>query len=135
MRYSVYVVTAAQFMADLYTHLLAGRSLGHAATAARRALAADPLRQIGPVPVALQDWTVPVVYESAPLTLLRPQKHEAPLIKLNPAETRTGEGIAAASSELPRPPDAGFFGRDETLLALDRGFDTQHVVLLQAFAG
>ena len=27
---------------------------------------------------------------------------------------------------MPRPPDAGFFGRDETLLALDRAFDTQH---------
>ena len=36
---------------------------------------------------------------------------------------------------LPRPPDAGFFGRDETLLAIDRAFDTQQVVLLHAFAG
>ena len=36
---------------------------------------------------------------------------------------------------MPRPPDAGFFGRDETLLALDRAFDTQPVVLLHAFAG
>ena len=36
---------------------------------------------------------------------------------------------------MPRPPDAGFFGRDETLLALDRAFDTGQVVLLHAFAG
>jgi tetratricopeptide (TPR) repeat protein len=36
---------------------------------------------------------------------------------------------------VPRPPDAGFFGRDETLLALDRAFDAQPVVLLHAFAG
>ena len=36
---------------------------------------------------------------------------------------------------MPRPPDAGFFGRDETLLALDRAFDAQPVVLLHAFAG
>ena len=36
---------------------------------------------------------------------------------------------------MPRPPDAGFFGRDETLLALDRAFDTQPIVLLHAFAG
>jgi hypothetical protein len=49
MRYSVYVVTA-----DLYTQMLAGKSLGKAATAARRLLAADPDRQIGPFPVALQ---------------------------------------------------------------------------------
>ena len=73
MRYNVYVVTAAQYVADLYAHLLAGKSLGQAATAARRALAADPTRQIGPVPVALQDWAVPVIYEAAPLTLLAAQ--------------------------------------------------------------
>ena len=135
MRYNVYVVTAAQFMADLYAHLLAGKSLGQAAAAARRALAADPVRQIGPVSVALQDWAVPVVYESAPLVLLRPEKRDAPVIRLAPAETRAAQSGAAESGRPPRPPDAGFFGRDETLLALDRAFDTQHVVLLHAFAG
>ena len=82
MRYNVYVVTAAQFAADLYAHLLAGRSLGEAATAARRALADDPTRQIGAAPVALQDWAVPVVYEAAPLTLLQTGTREAPLIQL-----------------------------------------------------
>ena len=131
MRYNVYVVTAAQYVADMYAHLLSGKSLGRAATAARRALADNPTRQIGPIPVALQDWVVPVVYEAAPLTLLRPEQREAPLIHLTPAdsaEDRAGAGV-------PRPPDAGFFGRDETLLALDRVFDTGQVVLLRAFAG
>jgi tetratricopeptide (TPR) repeat protein len=134
MRYIVYVVTAAQYAADLYAHLLAGESFGHAATAARRALAADPTRQVGPVPVALQDWAVPVVYEAAPLTLLQPERREAPLIRLPPdagAEAARSDGGAG----VPRPPDAGFFGRDETLLALDRAFDTQQAVLLHAFAG
>ncbi|HTS95756.1 MAG TPA: CHAT domain-containing protein [Streptosporangiaceae bacterium] len=131
MRYSVYVVTAAQYAADLYAHLLAGRSLGEAATAARRALAADPTRQIGAAPVALQDWAVPVVYEAAPLTLLPPGTRDAPLIQVSTAD-RDGAGAAEG---LPRPPDAGFFGRDETLLALDRAFDTQRLVLLEAFAG
>ena len=134
MRYNVYVVTAAQFVADLYAHLLAGRPLGQAATAARRALAADPVRQIGAAPVALQDWAVPVVYESAPLVLLRPPDRAAPVIKLAPAESGPEDRMTAAG-EVPRPPDAGFFGRDETLLALDRAFDTQPVVLLHAFAG
>ena len=36
---------------------------------------------------------------------------------------------------LPSGPDAGFYGRDETLLALDRAFDTEKVVLLHAWAG
>jgi tetratricopeptide (TPR) repeat protein len=134
MRYNVYVVTAAQFMADLYAHLLAGKSLGQAAGEARKALAADPVRRIGAVPVSLQDWAVPVVYESAPLVLLRPPDDEAPLVKLTPTETRIHEHDAEAGG-VPRPPDAGFFGRDETLLALDRAFDTHPVVLLHAFAG
>ncbi len=134
MRYIVYVVTAAQYAADLYAHLLAGESFGHAATAARRALAADPTRQVGQVPVALQDWAVPVVYEAAPLTLLQPARREAPLIRLPP--DAGGEVVGKdAGSGVPRPPDAGFFGRDETLLALDRAFDTQRAVLLHAFAG
>ncbi|HEV3288240.1 MAG TPA: ATP-binding protein, partial [Streptosporangiaceae bacterium] len=133
MRYNVYVVTAAQYMADLYAHLLTGSSLGQAATAARRALADDPARQIGPVPVSLQDWAVPVVYEAAPLELLRPPKRTAPLVKIDP--TDAAEAGVARQGELPRPPDAGFFGRDETLLALDRAFDTHPIVLLHAFAG
>jgi len=134
MRYNVYVVTAAQYMADLYAHLLTGCSLGQAATAARQALAADPVRQIGAKPVSLQDWAVPVVYEAAPLELLRPPERTAPLIKIDPTDTGTEAG-AARPGELPRPPDAGFFGRDETLLALDRAFDSRQTVLLHAFAG
>lgn len=136
MRYSVYVVTAAQYMADLYAHLLAGRSLGQAATAARRALADDPIRQITTTPVALQDWAVPLVYEAAPLTLLQPGTRDAPLIHLSLTDATDGAGASGAGPEgLPRPPDVGFFGRDETLLALDRTFDTQQVALLEAFAG
>jgi len=133
MRYNVYVVTAAQYMADLYAHLLAGKSLGRAATAARQALADNPDRHISATPVALQDWAVPLIYEAAPLTLLQPEQRQAPLINITPAD-----GAAASTDggeDVPRPPDAGFFGRDETLLALDRAFDTQQVVLLHAFAG
>ena len=135
MRYNVYVVTAAQFVADLYAHLLVGRSLGQAATAARRALATDPVRRIGSEPVELQDWAVPVIYESAPLVLLRPQERTAPVIRLTPSDGGASSDGEAGPGGLPRPPDAGFFGRDETLLALDRALDTQSVVLLHAFAG
>jgi hypothetical protein len=132
MRYNVYVVTAAQFVADLYAHLLAGRTLGQAATAARKALAADPERLVGAVPVSLQDWAVPTVYESAPLRLLAADR-QAPTFRIDLGET--GLGLPGAAVGLPRPPDVGFFGRDETLLALDRAFDGHRVVLLHAFAG
>jgi tetratricopeptide (TPR) repeat protein len=133
MRYNVYVVTAAQYMADLYAHLLAGKALGQAATQARRALADNPTRHIGSAPVALQDWAVPLVYEAAPLTLLSPAHQEAPLIRLT--STDSTDTIAGSEVGVPRSPDAGFFGRDETLLALDRAFDTTPVVLLHAYAG
>jgi hypothetical protein len=73
---------------------------------------------------------VPVVYEAASLVLLRPEERAAPLVKIDPTESGP-----ARPGELPRPPDAGFFGRDETLLALDRAFDTQPIVLLHAYAG
>ena len=140
MRYNVYVVTAAQYVADLYAHLLAGKTLGQATTVARWTLADNPDRHIGAESIALQDWTVPVVYEAAPLTLLRPEQRLAPLIQLTPADTPVHEAMVSgdgASDEVgvPRAPDAGFFGRDETLLALDRAFDTNTVVLLHAFAG
>ena len=131
MRYNVYVVTAAQYVADLYAHLLAGKSLGQAATAARRALADNPDRHISTSPVAVQDWAVPLIYEAAPLTLLQPEQRRAPLIQL----ASTDRAANADGGRVPRPPDTGFFGRDETLLALDRAFDTHQVVLLHALAG
>jgi hypothetical protein len=65
MRYNVYVVTAAQFVADLYGGLVAGRSLGQAVTWGRQQLGAQPLREIGFQPRPLQDWQVPVVIRPA----------------------------------------------------------------------
>jgi hypothetical protein len=47
MRYNGYVDTAARFVEDLDQRLAAGQSLGALASGARKALAADPHRQIG----------------------------------------------------------------------------------------
>src|SRR5206468_1119483 len=41
----------------------------------------------------------------------------------------------ALDDALPQRPDVGFYGRDETLYALDRAFDTHRIVLLHAYAG
>ena len=126
MRYSVYVVTAAQFVADLYGALLAGRSLGGAVSVGRRQLAAQPNRSIAFEPRPLQDWSVPIVYEKAPVTLLRAKRDAVQI---------TVGGSAGRLAGLPPAPEVGFFGRDETLLALDRAFDTHRIVLLHAYAG
>ncbi len=99
---------------------------------ARGNLADEPNRKIAYDARPLQDWVVPVVWERTPLSLW-PQKPEgAPLrIKLDSGAATAG----ALDRELPKPPDVGFFGRDETLYALDRAFDRHSIVLLHAFAG
>jgi nucleoside phosphorylase len=134
MRYNVYVVTAAQFVADLYAALLQGAALGEAVTLGRKQLAADPQRTIAYDPRPLADWCVPVVYEALPTPLFPPRDARRSLAaSIAAAESTAGAG--GLDPALPPPPDAGFFGRDETLLALDRAFDTQSVVLLHALAG
>ena len=127
MRYNVYVVTAAQFVADLYAALAGGQGLGEAVSMGRKQLAAQPLREIAFDPIPLQDWSVPVAYEAAPIQLFARSESAAP-IKIDLSKK------ISAEDNLPRP-DVGFFGRDETILALDRAFDTQSVVLLNAYAG
>jgi len=134
MRYNVYVVTAAQLVADLYAFLALGATLGEAVTLARKNLADSPLREITYSPLPLQDWTVPVVYEATPLQIFPKAKDDRSLrinIEAGAAVTASG-GLAP---DLPPPPDAGFYGRDETLLAIDRAFDREHIVLLHAYAG
>ncbi len=134
MRYNVYVVTAAQFVADLYAALTQGLTLGQAVTQGRKQLHDQPLRTIAYDPLSLQDWPVPLVYEAAPVPIF-----PKPTSAGHPAFTLTAGGATAARGSidpgLPPSPDAGFFGRDETLLALDRAFDSQPIVLLHAYAG
>ena len=134
MRYSVYVETAAQFMASLYGSLAQGYTVGEAVTLGRKQLAAQPLRQIAFDPIPLQDWTVPVVFEASPVALF-PRQTGAPKLKITLGKGEAIHQRGKVGSNLPARPDAGFFGRDETLLALDRAFDTQSIVLVHAWAG
>jgi tetratricopeptide (TPR) repeat protein len=127
MRYNVYVVTATQFIAEMYENLLAGQELGQAVSRGRKTLADDPVREIAFERLSLQDWLVPVVYEVAPLRLFTPSAQ--PLTLGDP------EQDGGRRDNLPPAPDTGFYGRDETLLALDRALDNNQIVLLHAFAG
>jgi CHAT domain len=133
MRYTVYVVTAARFVGELYACLLAGQTLGEAVSRGRQHLAENPIREIALRPLALQDWMVPVVYEIASLPILTAANTEQ--LNVTVGQAVTGNRQVEVETILPEPPDAGFYGRDETLLALDRTFDTQPVMLLHAFAG
>jgi tetratricopeptide (TPR) repeat protein len=129
MRYTVLVETAAQFMADLYGRLAQGDALGEAVTLARKQLHDQPLRGIGFEPTKLQDWVVPVVFEAEPVELF--PRHAGTATLTLTLGKRGGREV----EDLPPGPDAGFFGRDETLLALDRAFDKHRTVLLHAYAG
>ena len=129
MRYSVYVVTAAQYIGQLYAALAGGRSFGQAATEGRKHLRLNPDRWVGLQPRPLQDWFVPVAYEAAPIELC-PAGPSAALggqVELDPVQINR--------LLLRYVPEEGFIGRDETLLALDRAFDDHRVVLLHAYAG
>ncbi|MEA2601106.1 MAG: hypothetical protein QOF89_2098 [Acidobacteriota bacterium] len=134
MRYNVFVDTAAQLVAELYASLGQGSTLGEAVTTARRKLHDNPLREIAFSPLPLQDWTVPVVYEATPLQLFPKSKNDDRL-KIQIAVGATATATGSLDSDLPPPPEAGFFGRDETLLALDRAFNWNSIVLLHAYAG
>ena len=103
-------------------------------TLARKHLADNPLREVVFAPLPLQDWTVPVVYEAAPLQLF-PKAKDGGGLKIHVESGATASAAGSLDPDLPPPPDAGFFGRDETLLALDRAFDRTSIVLLHAYAG
>jgi CHAT domain len=126
MRYDFYVPTAARFVADLYAALLQGQSFGAAVRAARQSLASSPPDDTG---IAVSDWMVPVAYEAAPLHLIsEPAATDRPSVSTDPTRARS-------DAALPDRSELGFYGRDDTLLALDRAFDTQPVVLLYGEAG
>ncbi len=132
MRYNVYVVTAAQFVADLYAALVRGQTLGEAATLGRKQLHTQPLRELAGEPRELHDWPVPIVYEAAPIALFPRQAIGDWRLEIGLGSLQSP---ASSLPAVPPPPDVGFFGRDETLLALDRAFDTQPIALLHAYAG
>jgi tetratricopeptide (TPR) repeat protein len=134
MRYNLYVITAAQFVAELYSSLVRGAALGEAVTLARKNLSDNPLREVVFSPLPLQDWTVPVVYEATPLRLF-PKVMDGGGLKIHVESGATAAAAGSLDADLPPPPDAGFFGRDETLLALDRALDRTSIVLLHAYAG
>jgi tetratricopeptide (TPR) repeat protein len=131
MRYSVFVVTAAQYIGQLYAALAQGRPFGQAASEGRKHLAMNPDRWVTLQSHTLQDWFVPVVFEAAPVHLL-PPKAAAPGLELNRPELDPAQTNSALRRHVP---DTGFVGRDETLLLLDRAFDRHPVVLLHAYAG
>lgn len=133
MRYSIHVITAAQFVAELYMALAQGRTLGESVNRARKNLFDHPERQVSHEPRPLQDWVVPIVYEQAVLRLWPEQQDLSQPITV--CSDGIAKGYLATDRNLPASPEFGFHGRDKTLYEIDRAFDEHSVVLLQAYAG
>lgn len=132
MNYSVLASTASQFMAEVYSALLNGESLGRAVAVGRRRLWADPDRRTVYGNIPLQDWIIPAVFEDAPVQLTEAAKDKMIL----PNIRISGElPKAQVEVDMPLDPAYGFVGRDWELLQLERAVETEAIVLLQGFAG
>ena len=95
MRYSVYVVTAAKFVGELYASLLAGHQLGEAVTRGRLHLFEEPNREVALRPTPLQDWIVPVVYENVDVAVLPTPTDRVPEIKVDGAATEPAQHFSS----------------------------------------
>ena len=131
MAYSVYVQTAVRFMRRLYEGLINGEELSRAMALAREDLCSHPQRMSPIGEIKLQDWVVPVLFESSPIRVV-----EKPAgISLSADILKDEQAKAGAEIECPEPPAFGFVGRDGVILELERAFEKETVVLLQGMAG
>ena len=93
MRYNVYVVTAAQFVADLYAALLAASRSARRCHRGRKQLAASPTGRSPSRPARCRTGSCPVVYEAAPLALFpTPRGDEQLHITMTPAQAGRERG-------------------------------------------
>ena len=132
MAYSVYVHTAAQFMTRVYKSLINGQTLARAVTVAREALVAQDKRESPIGPISLQDWVVPVLFQSGDVQLFEPSKIK---LHLDVDIIQDKQAEAGEEIDLPEQPDYGFIGRDVDIWRLEEAFERETAVLLQAMAG
>lgn len=132
MAFSVYVQSAIRFMSRLYEALINGQELSRAVVLAREELRAHPQRlsPIGEIP--LQDWIVPILFESAPVRIVT-----KPLgnLQLSPNLLQDQQVTAGQEIDCPELPGFGFVGRDGMILSLERAFQAETIVLLNGMAG
>ena len=132
MSYSVYVDTAVEFIIKLYESLINGKTLSQAVNVARNTLAFNNQREspIGPIP--LQDWVVPVLFQSGEVQLFSSSVKK---LKPDPGINKGKSTDARTEINLPGEPIYGFIGKDYDILNLEEAFENETIVLLQAMAG
>jgi hypothetical protein len=117
MQYNVEVETASRFVADLYQGLADRGSLAEAVREGRRNLFVDSDRVGGERRLKMHDWLVPVLFEAYSRSLGFDQ---STLLH----ERRHSHKAANAS-----------IGTDDTLMAIERAFQTARVVVLAGSVG
>jgi len=138
MSHTVLVETSRRFVTEFYAALANGSRVGDAMLRGQRELHLQPYRAqiFGAGNLELQDWFVPVLYQTSSDPVLF-ETHPNP---------RTAEELArirrSSMGSLPPPPDTGFIGRSRELLSLQRilfpGPDNpgdQHWILVRGQGG
>ncbi|MDX6497481.1 MAG: hypothetical protein QOG23_741 [Blastocatellia bacterium] len=128
MRYAVYVSTAVRFMNHLYGSLSQGSTLSEAVQMGRRLLSSASESEDSVGPRHIQDWCVPVVYESA----AKPLGRNSGVGTSSPTDLDSNWVIDPV---LPDSPAGGVVGRDEAIMEIEHALASNHVVLLQGMAG
>jgi hypothetical protein len=119
-------------MARVYEALINGQTLARAVTIAREALAVRDKRESPIGPISLQDWVVPVLFQSGNVQLFVSSEAE---LHLDAGLIEDKQATAGAEIQLPEEPDYGFIGRDADIWKLEKAFERETIVLLQAMAG
>ena len=113
MTHSLLAESARTLFAEFYRCLAQGAAVGTAVDAARRELlrhAAKHDVQRGPlkIPLSLQDWFLPTLYQAAP---------DGPLLRARREPTRPAAGVT-----VPPASRGGFIGRQRELWDIERWF-------------
>jgi len=123
MTHSVLVSTTRELFGHFYRELARGETIGTALDNARTQLYAQPARGVrqrteGPIPLTLQDWFLPALYQpGVDIGLL--------------TETATEQSVETAPDDLPKVQDSGFYGRRRELWDIEQWFvgGTRRVVV------
>jgi tetratricopeptide (TPR) repeat protein len=141
MGYSVYAVAAAEFMAEFYEALFAGRTVSEAVAAGRRRLYRRKERPSPKGMLPLEDWIVPVHYLRSSVSFpalkqehgAEPLSLDAMLDRMRPSAGAVSDTPGAGEDEL--APVGRFVGRDAAFYTLELALKWQRVVLVHGPAG
>lgn len=131
MKYNVYVTSALRFVGEFYRQIGREQTVVGAASLARKDLTTDLRRGDGLNSFEIDDWMVPVVFQAGDDLVVRSTTRGSSA----PSPNSGAQQDFVFSSALPPAPDLGFVGADDALLAIDRAFDRNSVVLVHGLAG